>query len=120
MSKVFVLQDLTITTDDAPAGSGISTYGLYLNGAEDYHITRVEIEAGDAADGTVGMNGCGRMAGPLGSSNLDGRNGATGVSGSLLGVFVDGGRGGKRWGKFWDLWFATRTTKRSGRKYTKF
>lgn len=98
--KGFRLQDLTITTDDAPAGSGISTYGLYLNGAEDYHITRVEIEAGDAADGTVGMNGCGRMAGPLGSSNLDGRNGATGVSGSLLGVFVDGGSGGNGGGSF--------------------
>lgn len=50
----FRLQDLTITTDDAPSGTagyGVSTYGMHLTGAYNYEIVRCQILPGDASAG---------------------------------------------------------------------
>lgn len=87
------LQDLTITT--AAAGAGISTYGIFINNASDYHITRVQVLPGNAGSGVEGMLGCGRI-GVAGSSPLDGTNGINGENGEIdnNNANIKGGNGG--------------------------
>jgi hypothetical protein len=87
------LQDLTITTADG--GLGISTYGVFINNASDYHITRVQVLPGNAGSGVEGIQGCGRT-GNVGSSALDGGSGANGEDGEIDddNANVKGGNGG--------------------------
>lgn len=71
----FRLQDLTITTDDAPSGTsgyGVSTYGMHLTGAYNYEIVRCQVLPGDASAGTDGAPGV---------DGTDGGNGANGQAG---------------------------------------
>lgn len=71
----FRFQDLTIQTDDAPIATtyGISTYGVYLDGCDNYNIVRCQIIVGDASDGINGNNG---------NVGVDGENGVNGTLGS--------------------------------------
>jgi len=85
-SRFFRLQDLTVTTDDAFA-PGTSTYGIYMNGASDYNITRVNVEPGAASTGSNGNPGCNGFAGG------DGTDGATGLTDGVD-PDIRGGNGG--------------------------
>ncbi|MCB9196294.1 MAG: PKD domain-containing protein, partial [Flavobacteriales bacterium] len=118
----FRLQDLTITTDDAPSGTagyGVSTYGMHLTGAYNYEIVRCQILPGDAsagdgddnpltynstwdgADGAIGGTGGTGQAGESSCavfSTDQGGNGATGGAGgsggaSATGLGTTGGNG---------------------------
>jgi hypothetical protein len=85
-SSNFRLQDFSITTADAIV-SGTSTYGVYMNNASDYHITRVNIETGDAASGANGAVGC------VGTDGTTGNNGQNGLP-DTQDNNVQGGNGG--------------------------
>lgn len=87
------LQDLTIET--VPGGPGVSTYGIFIDNASDYSITRVQVLAGDAGNGVEGMPGCGRL-GAIGSSLRDGSNGMNGENGEIddNNANIKGGTGG--------------------------
>jgi hypothetical protein len=89
------LQDLTITTAAGAVGSGISTYGIFIDNASDYHITRVQVLPGNAGSGIGEAPSCGRT-GVLGSSPLDGGNGANGENGEIddNNANIKGGNGG--------------------------
>ncbi|MGK0387982.1 MAG: hypothetical protein ACI94Y_000710, partial [Maribacter sp.] len=94
----FRLQDITITTDDAPSATGtnnaISTYGLHLTSAEVYNIIRCQIYPGNGGmgvtsssisnDGSTGANGSdsGGQSGGLGGGN--GGNGGSGGDGGAF------------------------------------
>ena len=73
----WTLQDLTITTANASgtstSGNGMSNYGIYINGATGYTITRCSITSGNASGGNAGTNG---NAGGAGASGAGG-GGAT-------------------------------------------
>jgi gliding motility-associated-like protein len=88
----FRFQDITIEVESAnDAGidqTGVSTYGLVLNGCSDYKIVRTQIIAGDAGRGGNGSDGTAGAVGPNGGDAC-GRNGAAG--GGNGGA---GGRGG--------------------------
>jgi len=94
----FRLQDLTISSEDAPIASGITTYGVYLRDVSNYNITRVDMQVGNAGSGKDGPDGCGRpaLAGPVGSSGLDGAQGVNGNQGSITNGTANsfGGNGG--------------------------
>lgn len=84
-SSNFKLLDLTITTDDAP-GAGVSNYGIYLSGCNDYNITRCKITAGKGSNGINGGSGI---------DGANGVNGANGIAGQECGSVVGlGGLGG--------------------------
>ncbi len=104
-SSNFRLQDLTITTNDAIV-SGTSTYGIFMNNASNYNITRVNIELGDAAAGANGVPGCAGQNGSPGANGQDGLinttdpdvQGGAGGNGSnscLSGGFLIGGLPGR-------------------------
>ena len=86
------LQDLTITTADG--GTGISTYGIFMDNVSDYHITRVQVLPGKAGNGVEGAEGCGRT-GSTGLS-LDGGAGTNGENGEIDddNANIKGGNGG--------------------------
>lgn len=68
----FRLQDITISTDNAPAGTsgyGVSTYGMHLTGAYNYDLVRCQVLPGNASAGANGTPG------------VDGANGANGING---------------------------------------
>ncbi|MCB9188379.1 MAG: T9SS type A sorting domain-containing protein [Flavobacteriales bacterium] len=71
------LIDLNITTSNASgrttSGNGKSNYGIYLNGADGYEISRCLITSGNATGG-YGRN--------ISTSQFDGSNGSQGASGS--------------------------------------
>lgn len=76
----FRLQDLTITTDNAPtsvSGYGVSTYGLHLTGAYNYKIVRCQILPGNASSG-AGDNNSSTY-----NSTWDGANGSPGNNGGV-------------------------------------
>ncbi len=75
-STGFRLQDLTITTNDATT-LGTSTYGLHLNGCDDYEIVRTQILPGNGSTGLTGISN--------GASGSNGANGSIGSSGSCDG-----------------------------------
>lgn len=118
----FRLQDLTITTDDAPSGTagyGVSTYGMHLTGAYNYEIVRCQILPGNGSagdgddnpltynsfwDGAAGNPGGTGGTGQAGESSCavfstdQGGNGAAGGSGgtggaSATGLGTTGGNG---------------------------
>jgi hypothetical protein len=90
----FRLQDLTITTEDAPTATtlnpkGVSTYGLYLNDCSSYDIVRCRLFSGNASAGLSGNPGnIGNPGGDGGpgefgdddNENLDRIGGAWGLS----------------------------------------
>ena len=97
----FRLQDLTITTADAPSPTmqeGISTYGVHLQGCSDYDIVRCQILPGSASDGAVGedgMNGGNGGNGEDANSDSDPQSGGlAGDGGSANNNGGDGGNGG--------------------------
>lgn len=93
-SQNFRLQDLTVTTDDATI-EGLSTYGIFMENASDYHIVRVQILPGNAGSGVRGAAGCGR-SGAVGTSTLDGEVGLNGQNGEIDddAANIAGGNGG--------------------------
>jgi len=104
-STNFRLQDLTISTADAIV-PGTSTYGLYLNNASDYNITRVNDDVGQASNGTDGASGCNATGGGAGldgqpgdidAVDLDVLGGAGGNGGNSCGsgAFLLGGQPGR-------------------------
>ncbi|MBQ3831738.1 MAG: hypothetical protein II815_01020, partial [Bacteroidales bacterium] len=80
----FKIQDVTVTTANAPANSaptgyfGVSTYAMHLNNCSNYEIIRCNLQAGNASAGGAGANG---------SAGSAGGNGVQGIKG-------DYGRGG--------------------------
>jgi gliding motility-associated-like protein len=99
----FRLQDITITTANAPApiagNGGVSTYGMHLTGAYNYDFVRCQILPGNASagsNGTVGANGTNGGnggGGSAGDNDNDGRSGNGGGGGGGAGV-ANGGNGG--------------------------
>ncbi|MBW8049920.1 MAG: hypothetical protein FVQ77_06205 [Cytophagales bacterium] len=65
----FRMQDLTIQVQDAPAGTGMSVYGIHMINCSDYDIVRCNVIAGDAGTGADGVGG------------VDGANGSLGING---------------------------------------
>ena len=80
----FRLQDLTITTANAPSNQ-ISVYGIYLTGCSNYNITRCNISTGAAS---AGLNGTPGNIGGMGT------NGANGLAASYDSTTPAGGAGG--------------------------
>ncbi|OWY25168.1 hypothetical protein BVG80_03630 [Sphingobacteriales bacterium TSM_CSM] len=101
----FRLQDLTISTENAPttAGSGASTYALHCDGCSNYQIVRTQLLPGLASAGQNGVStpgtggaGGGGAGGNGGNDNTgcnaDGQNGTAGTAGASGGG--NGGNGG--------------------------
>lgn len=109
----FRLQDLTITTSNAPSGTsgyGVSTYGMHLTGAYNYEIVRCQIIPGDGSagdgddnpltynsfwDGAVGSTGNNGTTGQAGESTCSwgtdqGGNGSPGGTGGAGGASATG------------------------------
>lgn len=84
----FRLQDLEVEVADA-LGSGVSTYGIYLNGCSDYNIVRVKVTAGNGSNGVDGLPG---VDGQDGADGANGQNGANCSNGPRA-----GGAGGNAW-----------------------
>ncbi len=80
----FRLQDLTITTANA-VGTGITVYGIYLDGCSNYNITRCEISTGSGSQGAPGTPG---------TPGTPGGNGGPGVPGGPENLAYPGGAGG--------------------------
>ena len=86
----FRLQDLTITTDDAPDATSvginaIATYGIDLDNCVDYEIIRTTVAAGDGGDVIIGAGGnsygmflVASATGTISQSNITAGNGGTG------------------------------------------
>lgn len=103
----FRFQDVTIKVDDAP-GNGVSIYGIYLAGCQDYYVSRCIIYTGDGSDGLPGAQG---TPGIPGANGMDGETGedegpccnagGAGASGSFPGSNAGGNGGdGGEWGGF--------------------
>lgn len=98
----FRLQDLTITTADAPSGTGgygVSTYGMHLTGAYNYNLVRCQVLPGDASAGDAGTNGNNGANGSNGANGQNGNNdsqssGGGGGAGGAGGGASNGGSGG--------------------------
>jgi hypothetical protein len=90
-SGYFRIQDVRIEMPNAAAGSGISNYGIYLGaGCNNYNITRVYINSGNAGSGSAGVAGA---AGAVGSIGSAGSNAVVGYA-SPAGNSGAGGTGG--------------------------
>lgn len=84
----FYIFDLEISTEDA-VGSGVTTYGVYLNGCSNYSIVRCKIQAGNGSNGANGTPG---------TNGANGANGAQGGGGDGDGsCCTGGGAGGNSW-----------------------
>ena len=86
----FRLQDLTITTADGTAGTGMSTYGIHLTSCSNYNIVRTQVLPGAAGSGA---------AGSVGAAGNRGGNGGFGTAGDIddqedAGAGGGGGGGG--------------------------
>lgn len=72
----FRLQDLTITTVNAPVNGpgqrGISTYAVHMTNCSNYNFTRCQLLAGNAGQGDNGSAGAN---GSIGSGGINGQNG---------------------------------------------
>jgi gliding motility-associated-like protein len=105
-AQFFRLQDLTIQTQDAPAGS-ISNYVLHMTSCSNYEIVRTRLICGNGGDGIPGNNGFANGAnGSPGANGTDGNDdddrfpgaggngggggGATGGGGGLGGTDSNG------------------------------
>ncbi len=105
----FKLQDIKVTTANAPAYSaitsnnyGVSTYAVHLNGCSNYEFVRCQLLPGNASQGKAGQSGNAGAAGggASGGSGGDGgsassssaSNGSTGRTGSA--GSYSGGSGG--------------------------
>jgi hypothetical protein len=103
LSTRTVLDQLTLRTVDAPAGTGVSTVGLWCIECPGLMVRRSNIVAGAASDGAAGANGApgahggGGGRGGDGSGDSEGQGGAGGSGGRS--VCADpggnGGRGGE-------------------------
>ncbi len=80
----FRLQDLTITTANAP-GNGITVYGIYLDGCSNYNITRCEVSTGTGSAG---------LTGTIGNAGTPGGIGGPGTAGGPENLSYPGGTGG--------------------------
>jgi hypothetical protein len=93
----FRLQDITITTANAPApvagNGGVSTYGLHLTGAYNYDLVRCQVLPGNASNGSNGV-----VVGTVGANGLNGSNGGAGSCDGNCSLFctetAPGGIGG--------------------------
>jgi gliding motility-associated-like protein len=97
----FRLQDLTITTDDAPVATsfGISTYGMHLTGAYNYDLVRTQVLPGNASAGNNGTPGTDGVNGANGTNGQNGNNdnqsgGGGGGNGGAGGGALNAGAGG--------------------------
>jgi gliding motility-associated-like protein len=97
----FHLHDLHITVDDATgAGSGITTYGIYINSCSNYSLNRLRVTAGNGSSGVNGSPGVDGANGVNGNAGQDGNacgsgNTAGGAGGSSWsGGSAAGGNGG--------------------------
>ena len=86
----FEFHDVTIRTEDA-FEPGMSTYGVYLSGCDNYKFVRCVVEAGNAADGRSGDNG---EPGFTGSVGLNGGAGDCDGGDCTFGSGDAGGAGG--------------------------
>jgi len=84
----FHLHDVSVLVDDA-AGSGITTYGVYMVGCSDYSFNRVRSTAGNGSSGIDGVGG---------ADGADGADGGNGQNGSDCSNGPNGaGAGGNGW-----------------------
>ncbi len=103
----FRLQDVTISTANAPttAGSGASTYSLHCDGCSNFQIVRTQLLPGNPSNGQNGIStpgtggagggGSGGNGGAQGSGcDVDGVNGTSGTAGVGGGAGGGGGGGG--------------------------
>ncbi len=103
----FRLQDLTITTDNAPTATtyGISTYGMHLTGAYNYELVRTQVLPGAASagysgtPGTDGLDGSDGVNGQKGDDDKQAKNGGGGNGGNGGGATNagNGGAGGSKY-----------------------
>jgi len=67
----FQLHDLSVLVDNA-GGSGISTYGIHIDGCSNYSMSRVRSTAGNGSNGIDGLAG---IDGVVGVDGVQGQNG---------------------------------------------
>ena len=84
----FYIFDIEIETQNA-VGSGVTTYGIYLNGCSNYSIVRCKVRAGNGSNGSNGVNGVNGINGAAGT--VGGRGDADGS------CCTGGGAGGNSW-----------------------
>ncbi|MFH1321463.1 MAG: gliding motility-associated C-terminal domain-containing protein [Bacteroidota bacterium] len=109
----FRLQDLTISTADAPAADsmGISIYGIHLTNCYNYDIVRCQILPGDASNGIDGLDGVdgangspgGNGAGGDDDDQCSGGYGGNGGSGGGVGAGSGGSGAADDPGCYWDI-----------------
>lgn len=110
----FHLHDLSIRVDDA-GGTGITTYGIHIDGCSNYSLNRIKATAGNGSSGVNGGPGVDGVFGVDGSLGQDGNdcgdgNYAGGAGGSSWGGGISaGGKGGDggpegRAADFWPPW----------------
>jgi len=110
----FHLHDLTIIVDDA-GGTGVTTYGVYVNGCSNYTLSRLKVTAGSGSNGVNGVAGVDGVFGSDGGVGQDGNdcgdgNYAGGAGGSSWGSGAsaggNGGNGGPEGAEadFWPPW----------------
>lgn len=81
----FNLVDLKVDVMDA-GGSGVTTYGVYLDNCSNYNLVRLKVHAGNGSDGIDGV---------AGADGIDGADGADGQDGNECGGGnIGGGAGG--------------------------
>ena len=84
----FQLHDLSILVDDA-GGSGVTTYGIHIDGCSNYSLSRVRSSAGNGSNGIDGLAGV---------DGVDGVDGVQGQNGNNCGGGnTAGGAGGSSW-----------------------
>lgn len=85
----FGLHDISVEVQDA-GGTGVTTYGIYIDGCSNYTLSRVTSVAGNGSDG---------IDGSAGVDGVDGVDGGIGEDGNDCGDGnYAGGAGGSSWG----------------------
>jgi gliding motility-associated-like protein len=95
----FNLHDMTIVVEDA-AGSGVTTYGVYVNGCSNYSLNRIKSTAGSGSNGLNGTAGVDGANGAPGGDGQDGNNfcpNGSSCEGIPGGDNNAGGAGGNSW-----------------------
>jgi len=95
----FNLHDMTIVVEDA-AGSGVTTYGVYVNGCSNYSLNRIKSTAGSGSNGLNGTAGIDGSNGAPGGDGQDGNNfcpNGSSCEGLGNGDNNAGGAGGNSW-----------------------
>ena len=110
----FHLHDLSVRVDDA-GGTGITTYGIHIDGCSNYSLSRIRSTAGNGSNGINGGAGVDGVFGVDGGIGQDGNdcgdgNYAAGGGGSSWGGGLSAGGGGGDGGpegaaaNFWPPW----------------